>query len=485
MSPLRAQMGCAPPLMAIARMHSQPGGALPQRSELGTAAGRFGAVSQLRRPAGSARMCRAEAQHLGVRVRAGLRPRRAVRARQSSIAPNMPLPGDDQAAMIFSALSEAEGAAASAPRGAGGVAESSANGAGLGVRAGGAASTSGGGGGEGPEDQPQRIPHRWRVVGMMALAFILCNMDKARRAPARPSFSGARACRKRVLCGAAPERADLPSAAQAGRPARAAQRPPLSSAVAPLSARRPPRLACASAAGSGRTFPLFVMTQLAGRCTPVTVGLTHVALVQRGSSGPPAPDTLRPPGEHERGGYPHGEGARLERDGSRPGVLCVLLGVRSALSCSQSVSARPPMPAWRSRVIWSAQLCMHVPAPAHVCLTCTRHRRGGAADRGRTARRYSLTQIPAGWVSTKCGPHALSARMGFAPYFPVVLLRSPTACCAQSCPGQALDECAVRTQVMPATPTMRRPGAISPPSLLLRGQAAPVAVQVASFHVAA
>eukprot|EP00884_Botryococcus_braunii_P007563 jgi/Botrbrau1/16808/Bobra.150_2s0035.1 len=30
-----------------------------------------------------------------------------------------------------------------------------------------------------PEDPPQGgIPHRWRVVGMMALAFVLCNMDK-------------------------------------------------------------------------------------------------------------------------------------------------------------------------------------------------------------------------------------------------------------------------------------------------------------------
>ena len=30
-----------------------------------------------------------------------------------------------------------------------------------------------------PNNKPEpRIPHRWRIVGMMALAFVLCNMDK-------------------------------------------------------------------------------------------------------------------------------------------------------------------------------------------------------------------------------------------------------------------------------------------------------------------
>ncbi|KAL0036177.1 hypothetical protein WJX79_006952 [Trebouxia sp. C0005] len=30
-----------------------------------------------------------------------------------------------------------------------------------------------------PDNKPEpRIPHRWRIVGMMALAFVLCNMDK-------------------------------------------------------------------------------------------------------------------------------------------------------------------------------------------------------------------------------------------------------------------------------------------------------------------
>ena len=26
--------------------------------------------------------------------------------------------------------------------------------------------------------KPPKIPHRWRITAMMALAFVLCNMDK-------------------------------------------------------------------------------------------------------------------------------------------------------------------------------------------------------------------------------------------------------------------------------------------------------------------
>lgn len=63
--------------------------------------------------------------------------------------------------------------------------ESSSNGAGPGLRqaepATGPQGGGGGGGssnGSGPEEKQPRVPHRWRVVGMMALAFVLCNMDK-------------------------------------------------------------------------------------------------------------------------------------------------------------------------------------------------------------------------------------------------------------------------------------------------------------------
>lgn len=30
------------------------------------------------------------------------------------------------------------------------------------------------------EQQQGGVPHRWQVVGMMALSFVLCNMDKVR-----------------------------------------------------------------------------------------------------------------------------------------------------------------------------------------------------------------------------------------------------------------------------------------------------------------
>ena len=102
----------------------------------------------------------------------------------------MPLPGDDQAALVFSALQEVEEAAEAAAAallsgGAASGTQSSANGTGPSLAQGAPPSGpessggSGGGGNPGPEvEKPQRIPHRWRVVGMMALAFVLCNMDK-------------------------------------------------------------------------------------------------------------------------------------------------------------------------------------------------------------------------------------------------------------------------------------------------------------------
>lgn len=31
-----------------------------------------------------------------------------------------------------------------------------------------------------PAEQQGGVPHRWKVVGMMALSFVLCNMDKVR-----------------------------------------------------------------------------------------------------------------------------------------------------------------------------------------------------------------------------------------------------------------------------------------------------------------
>lgn len=78
--------------------------------------------------------------------------------------------GDDQASTMYTALeglessfdegdlqAQGSGAAALAP----------------GQQAGGAAAAA---------EQQGGVPHRWKVVGMMALSFVLCNMDKVRDA---------------------------------------------------------------------------------------------------------------------------------------------------------------------------------------------------------------------------------------------------------------------------------------------------------------
>lgn len=77
--------------------------------------------------------------------------------------PNIPFPGDNQSAGAYAALRSADelssGDSIDMPADA--PTKPSSNGA------------------PPPGDQPQpRIPHRWRIVGMMALAFVLCNMDK-------------------------------------------------------------------------------------------------------------------------------------------------------------------------------------------------------------------------------------------------------------------------------------------------------------------
>lgn len=37
-------------------------------------------------------------------------------------------------------------------------------------------------------EQAGGVPHRWQVVGMMALAFVLCNMDKVGAGAVSPGF---------------------------------------------------------------------------------------------------------------------------------------------------------------------------------------------------------------------------------------------------------------------------------------------------------
>jgi hypothetical protein len=73
--------------------------------------------------------------------------------------------GDDQASTIHTALSNLEGSTddegqpstAASRDAAGAVAVAKAAAA---------------------EDEAGGVPHRWQVVGMMALSFVLCNMDK-------------------------------------------------------------------------------------------------------------------------------------------------------------------------------------------------------------------------------------------------------------------------------------------------------------------
>lgn len=78
--------------------------------------------------------------------------------------------GDDQASTIYTALADMETSMdeGDASQGAPGAA---AAGSGDGAAAEGTAAAA---------DQAGGIPHRWQVVGMMALSFVLCNMDKVR-----------------------------------------------------------------------------------------------------------------------------------------------------------------------------------------------------------------------------------------------------------------------------------------------------------------
>ena len=79
--------------------------------------------------------------------------------------PNIPFPGDNQSAGAYAALRSTDELSSSdsfdEPEHS--SAKPSSNGA------------------PPPGEKPQaRIPHRWRIVGMMALAFVLCNMDKVK-----------------------------------------------------------------------------------------------------------------------------------------------------------------------------------------------------------------------------------------------------------------------------------------------------------------
>lgn len=140
-------------------------------------------------PAGqqNCRGARQASPHTARQWQACRRRQRLSVSANSAIVPNMPFPGDDQASTIYTALSNVEAAAASVIEkaeqkleadGAAGDRALSEQGASTATEGGGSASTNGAR--PDPQQPPPKVPHRWVIVGAMALAFVLCNMDKVR-----------------------------------------------------------------------------------------------------------------------------------------------------------------------------------------------------------------------------------------------------------------------------------------------------------------
>lgn len=107
-------------------------------------------------------------------------------AANGAIVPNMPFPGDDQASTIFTALSEVDPTVRKSSQAEQEVARTadqlaarlgSGQGASTAADPLDAASSNGATPG-GPPKPPPKVPHRWVIVGAMAVAFVLCNMDK-------------------------------------------------------------------------------------------------------------------------------------------------------------------------------------------------------------------------------------------------------------------------------------------------------------------
>ena len=115
----------------------------------------------------SRQIVHSSSQH-GCRNRVQSMSRHAKPLRQSTVCsdaavPHIPFPGDNQSGAIFRALESSHDEDVSSSSDSEDLhASFSANGG-------------------PPEGKQPRIPHRWRVVGMMALAFVLCNMDKVSR----------------------------------------------------------------------------------------------------------------------------------------------------------------------------------------------------------------------------------------------------------------------------------------------------------------
>lgn len=84
---------------------------------------------------------------------------------QQHAAPEVPWPGDDQASTIYTALSLQTGSFDEEEFELAQKADKAAHDADSDTQ-------------QSQQQQEQGVPHRWQVVGMMALSFVLCNMDK-------------------------------------------------------------------------------------------------------------------------------------------------------------------------------------------------------------------------------------------------------------------------------------------------------------------
>jgi hypothetical protein len=93
--------------------------------------------------------------------------------KRKRIVPDVPFLGDDQGSTIYTALFKSRGTFDESQP-AEGVRSSSSSSSSNGAVA------AAGSNGSLAQAEDGGIPHRWRVVGMMALSFVLCNMDKVR-----------------------------------------------------------------------------------------------------------------------------------------------------------------------------------------------------------------------------------------------------------------------------------------------------------------
>ena len=108
------------------------------------------------------------------------------------VVPDMPFPGDDQGSTIYSALSGLESAAGELIAKAD---EASSSITGTSQAASGIDDGSQSNGTSPGDPKPGApIPHRWVIVGAMALAFVLCNMDKVSPPCSSRTVASVRTC---------------------------------------------------------------------------------------------------------------------------------------------------------------------------------------------------------------------------------------------------------------------------------------------------